>query len=236
MEYRLLDEKTFSRIDSADMSLEILTKLALNVKNVRLNNVETEILRTLFCSFSGLNNLLSVRIVSSTALSYNTIRPLIYCKSLIYFGMNCDTFTDDSCFTAVYRLMKNKSSDKLNLMFTSIYMKEMDALIKTEKIDKAVYLLSLAAREVYNVFFTYTDEKTNKLFFHRFITSLEIMNRYTSILRGVFLGLSHRSYSGFDEHVKIYPLAKYTKYPNSTEAENYNLPFGPGISKEHVKD
>lgn len=124
--------------------------------------------------------------------------------------------------------MKNKTSKKLNLMFSNIYKKTVHYLEKNNKLDRAVYLLSIAAREVYNVFFTYTEGDTNKLFFHKFATSLEIMNRYDDTLRGIFLGDFHKTCKSDrvnESYVKIYALVEYTNYPNSIEREYFQIPF-----------
>lgn len=183
------------------------------------------------------DKLLSVNFSGMVSLDYNGIRALSYCKSLIYFRLNSKRYKDDNSFIAVYLFMQNETSHKVNLMFTDLYRASLRTLFSQKKVNKAVYLLTLAANKVHNVFYTYVDQYTNRIFYHLFLTALEKMNRSSAILRGCFLGGDYEaglSSSIFNSYVEIYPLARPMKHPNSFEEAYFNVPFRQTITFENM--
>lgn len=156
------------------------------------------------------------------------VYPLKFCKSLKYVRIHRIIYQNDSTFIAIYLFMRSKTAEKVNLMFTDIYNSALVNLNKINRSDKAIYLLCLTARYVWNTFYTYVCQRTKHRFVHQFFTTTEIMNRTSKEPRGFFLGGigTNEPYGKIESYRKVYPLlAKLPRHPVTTEDVYFNVPF-----------
>lgn len=160
-------------------------------------------------------------------ITVKSVKALTYLKCLRYVRVMQEGKQKESTFIAVYFFMLNKISEKVNLMFTDLFEKSLKLFSREEQEVKVVYLLSLAARNVWNTFYTSMDNTIRKKYFHMFLTTLENMNRELLIRRGVFLGGIGLGYSleNFNSYIQIYPPAGQMKHPYSNEIDYLASPF-----------
>lgn len=189
-------------------------KLYEEIKNINLFKTIS------FSKKPYFKNLNTIEFQDKSLISLKEFKLLCFCHAL----KNIDIYIkNDFCnesFISIFYFMKNKQAKNVNVMFSSYSFQIYNM--------KIYYLLFLTALNVDNIFLTQTPSNSNKNIFHLFLTALDIMNRKSDQLRGCFLGSSNlmfRKSTKFQEYVKIYPLAKYTKYPSSSY---FRRPFPNG--------
>lgn len=156
----------------------------------------------------------------------DTFRILKYCSNLKFFKAElCISLKDEKLIVLLHEYMKNQATNEVNVFLNGYKsLSRMNYIPKKHQFNiiRACYLLSLAARYCFDVFYIYTGVETNPIVFKYAMISVDMMNRkFKELKKGMFLGtgLKHAGYIDFKELFVIFPEAHALHHPNGSDSE-----------------
>lgn len=221
--------------------VQILSHIKLRDKvlsiKLRGKNLQNQVLfKSISIADSTYFNMLAkISFIGDDKIRRKFIKPISNCLTLRDVMIHVLNFDSDESFIAIFLYMREKLAKKVNITFTRLTRASLTCFSTEYSLVKATSLLCTVAKKVENIFITRTDNDTNKLLLHLFLTTLEVMNRKGDKLRGVFLGYSNESSREprqFEAYAKLYPLAKYTRQPRNSFLR---IPFNPTIDVDIIR-
>lgn len=204
--------------------LSILNKINYDkishIKQHLQDNCSRIIMKMFQKSQYSCSNLLSYKNSNNKILmqSGRLFKVLSMCPSLKYVAFGFSSF-EDTFFAWFHKLMTNRKNHEINVFLTQLYQNSLSTCLSVQRV---FYVVSLAARYIYNVFYTYTDTVTNSLGIHYLLTSYELMNRDAERHRGIFAGsafASNKKGTGeqFEDYISLLPKYHTLNHPGGTE-------------------